>query len=273
MRRSFLERNLARFTTMLQESVLTEESAAATGWLQQMDPRVKIAGILALLVASAFSHSMTVIVAIYGLTVVLAAGSRLFSFSFFRRIWIFMPFYSALVAVPALFLTPGKTWIQIGSLVITEQGARTATFLILRVATSVSFMLLLVSTTAWPRLLKALRSLRFPRILIVLLAMTYRYIYVLLQTANSLFLARTSRRVGPETWQSTGQWTGAMLTALLGKSSHLSNEVYLAMQSRGFRGEPVIFRDFQMKTSDVVWLLFLLFFAACGLYFGTWRSL
>jgi len=273
MRRSFLERNLARFTTVLQESVLAEDSAAATGWLQQMDPRVKVTGILALLIASAFSHSMIVIVAIYALTVFLAAGSRLFSFSFIRRIWIFMPFYSALVAVPALFLTPGKMWIQIGSLVITEQGARTAAFLVLRVATSVSFMLLLVSTTAWPRLLKALRSLRFPKILIVLLAMTYRYIYVLLQTANSLFLARTSRRVGPETWQSTGQWTGAMLTALLGKSSHLSNEVYLAMQSRGFRGEPVIYRDFQMKTTDIGWLFFLLLFAICSLYFGTWRSL
>ncbi len=273
MRRTFVERNLARFASVLQESVLMEESAAANGWLQRMDPRVKVTGFLALLAASAFSHSMIVIAVIYVLTLFLAGGSRLFTLSFFRRTWIFMPFYSALIAIPALFLTPGNSWIRIGSVVISEQGARTATFLVLRVATSVSFMLLLVSTTSWPRLLKALRSLRFPRLLIFLLAMTYRYIYVLLQTANSLFLARTSRRVGPETWQNTGRWTGAILTSLLGKSVHLSNEVYLAMQSRGFRGEPVIFQDFRMKRSDAGWLIFLLLFAACSLYFGTWRNL
>jgi cobalt/nickel transport system permease protein len=37
---------------------------------------------------------------------------------------------------------------------------------------------------------------------------------------------------------------------LLHKTLHLSNEVYLAMQARGFRGEVYILDDFEMHARD-----------------------
>ena len=40
---------------------------------------------------------------------------------------------------------------------------------------------------------------------------------------------------------------------LLSKSMDLSNDVYLAMQSRGFRGEVRILSDFRMKSWDYRW--------------------
>ncbi len=204
---------------------------------------------------------------------ILAAGSNIFSVSFLARVWIFMPFYTVLIAIPALFLTPGESIFRIPglSLDVTAQGFRSAAFLVLRVATSVSFMLLLVLTTSWPALLKAMRSLKFPRILVFLLMMTYRYLYVLLSTANALFLGRKSRRVGPEAWRSTRSWMGLLSGALLAKSFHLSNEVHLAMQSRGFRGEPVTMDDFRLKGSDFAWMFLLLLTAGAAFYFGRWR--
>ena len=39
---------------------------------------------------------------------------------------------------------------------------------------------------------------------------------------------------------------------LLSKTLHLSGEVYLAMQARGFRGEVYLLDDFQMRSLD--WL-------------------
>jgi len=270
--RSFLERSLARFTSVLQESVFAEETVSRNGWLQAMDPRVKVYGTLLLILCSSFSHEALSVISIYLLSLVLAFGSKVFSMSFVRRVWIFMPLYTTLIALPALFMTPGTPWITFpGALTISRQGALVAFFLVLRVATSVSFMFLLVLTTSWPSLLKALRSLGFPQLLVFLLAMTYRYIYVLLHTANSLFLARKSRKVGAEAWQSTRQWIGVLLGTLLGKSYHLSSEVYLAMQSRGFRREPVILSDFRIKSSDAVWLVFFTMFGCIAFYFGYWR--
>jgi cobalt/nickel transport system permease protein len=43
----------------------------------------------------------------------------------------------------------------------------------------------------------------------------------------------------------------------LTKSFHLSGEVYLAMQSRGFRGEVFTLDDFKMRARD--WAALLLF--------------
>jgi cobalt/nickel transport system permease protein len=273
--RSFLEKSLARFTGMLQESVFAEETASRKGWLQSIDPRVKIAGFLLLLLASAFSHSLQVIAFLYAFSLILAVGSRVFSVSFLARIWIFMPFYTALIALPALFVIPGDPVFRIPGLswTISEQGLRSAAFLVLRVATSVSFMLLLVLTSSWPSLLKAMRSLRFPKILVFLLMMTYRYLYVLLSTANSLFLGRKSRRVGPEVWQNTRDWIGMLSGALLAKSFHLSNEVHLAMQSRGFRGDPAVMEDSRFKSSDLFWLIVLFLAAFAAFYFGRWRTI
>jgi cobalt/nickel transport system permease protein len=272
--RSFIEKTLARLAGVLQESIFAEETASRKGWLQGIDPRIKIACFLLLLLASAFSHSLVIIASLYLFGLILAIGSRVFSVTFLARIWIFMPFYTALIAIPALFLTPGEPIFRIPglSLAITEQGLRSGTFLVLRVATSVSFMLLLVLTTSWPALLKAMRSLGFPRILVFLLMMTYRYLYVLLSTANSLFLGRKSRRVGPEAWQSTRDWMGMLSGALLARSFHLSNEVHLAMQSRGFRGDPVMMNDFRFKPSDAAWMVLLLLVAGAAFYFGRWRT-
>ena len=270
MTRSYLERNLAHFAHVLEETVFAETVANRTGWLQQMDPRVKVAGFLLLVIDSALSHSITTVAAIYFVSLILAIGSHAFSLSFVRRVWIFMPLYTGIIAIPAVFLTPGNEYLSVGPLTVTEQGLRTAAFLILRVATSVSYTFLLVLTTSWPRLLKALRVLGVPRIIIFLLSMTYRYIYVLLHTANSLFLARKSRNVGRELWRSTTDWIGSLLSSLLGKSYHLSNEVYLAMISRGYRGEPVIWNDFRMRGTDLAWLSFFLVFFAVTFYSGYW---
>lgn len=271
--RSFLERNLARLTGVLQESVFAEEAALLPGWLQRMDPRVKLAGFLLILIASAFSHSMMIVVGLLAFSLVLAAGSRLFGLSFLRRVWIFMPFYTALVALPALVLTPGDVAFRAGIFTITQQGIRTAAFLTLRVAVSVSFMLLLILTTSWPVLLKALRSLGFPRTLVFLLSVTYRYIYVLLSSANNLFLARKSRKLGPEAWQSTSRWTGALFGSLLEKSYVLSNEVFLAMKARGFRGEAEVLVDFRLRSHDVAWMILLFAVAGVSFYFGFWRMM
>lgn len=269
--RDSLEHNLARFTHFLQEGFLAEETARLNGWFQKIDARVKLFCILILVLTTAFSRDLVVILCLYLLSLIFCSGSRLLTTSFVRRIWMFMPLYTAFVAAPALFLTPGDPLWGSTRFSITAQGLNSFLFLVMRVATTVSFMMLLVLTTSWPRLLKAMRSLGCPRMVVFLLAMTYRYVDVLLQTANSLFLARKSRRLGHEEWRTTRSWIGALMGSLLGKSLHLSQEVFLAMQSRGFRGEPLLLSEFNMRKKDWLWFIALLVFALVAFYAGFWR--
>jgi len=71
-----------------------------------------------------------------------------------------------------------------------------------------SFGILLVLTTRWTSILAALRWFRVPSVFVTILGMTYRYIFLLLHTANSMFLARRSRSLGTFTARENRRWLG-----------------------------------------------------------------
>ena len=50
-------------------------------------------------------------------------------------------------------------------------------------------------TTPWADLLKSLQALRVPQVFVLVLSMTYRYIFLFLHTVNGMFEARKSRVV------------------------------------------------------------------------------
>ncbi len=104
-------------------------------------------------------------------------------------------------------------------LAITATGlAHAPAFLILRVETSATLALLLIFTTPWMHVLKALRILRAPVLLVVILGMTCRYILLLLETAHEMFESRKSRTVGALDRASAGAWPYRAAGVLLNRS-------------------------------------------------------
>ena len=84
--------------------------------------------------------------------------------------------------------------------------------------------------------------------------MTYRYIFLMLQTAHDMFEARRSRTVGELVGSDSRRLAAATAGVLLAKSFHLSSETYLAMQSRGFRGQVSSIDEFRMHVRDWITL-------------------
>ncbi len=253
-RRSVIERTLAGLAQALEQSLFAENIARQPGLLQALDPRIKIISILALLIAVGLSRSLPVLLGLYGVALVLAWRSAVPMGFFIKRVWLFMPFFTGIIALPAFFVTPGPPLVMLPlGLTITRTGALTALFLLLRVSTSVSLGVLLMLTTAWPTLLKALSVLRVPDGFILILGMTYRYIYLLLRTAEDMFLSRKSRVVGRMSSAEERHVVAASAGTLLNKTLHLSGEVYLAMQSRGYRGQARTLDAFRMRALDWAW--------------------
>jgi len=268
-RRGVIERTLADLAQALEQSLFAENIARRPGLLQALDPRVKIISILALLIAVGLSRSLLVLLGLYGVALVLAWRSAVPMGFFVKRVWLFMPFFTGIIALPAFFITPGPPLVALPlGLVITRPGALTALFLLLRVSTSVSLGVLLMLTTAWPTLLKALGVLRVPEGFILILGMTYRYIYLLLRTAEDMFLSRKSRVVGRISSADERRVLAASAGTLLNKSLHLSGEVYLAMQSRGYRGQAHTLDTFRMRALDWVWGLAIAAVAAGAIWLG-----
>jgi cobalt/nickel transport system permease protein len=264
-----LEHTLQKISETLERSLFAEEIIGRPGLLQSLDPRVKILATLALLIGVSFSHSLIVIAAIYLLALLLAWRSAIPTSTFITRVWLALPLFTGLVVLPALFITPGPVWLLLPlGLVITRTGATTVLFILLRVSTSVSLTLLLILTTPWNVVLSALSILRVPDVFILILGMTYRYIYLLLRTANDMFLSRQSRMVGRLGGAEQRRILAATSATLLNKSLTMSSEVYLAMLSRGFTGAVVTLKPFKMQQRDWSWAAFFALVTVLVIFLG-----
>lgn len=238
------------FTEALAHTLESEECARQRGLLQALDPRVKLVGLLALVVAAALSRKLAVMAALFALGIVLAVASRLSLWSLAKRVWLVAFAFTFMIAAPALFLTPGEAVYRFGWLAITAQGVRSALVLVARVETAVTLSTLLVLTTPWMHLLKALRTLLVPVEVIMLLAMTHRYVVLLTETANAMFESRQSRMVGRLNGAEQRRLMVNTGGVLLSKTLELGNQVFLAMLARGFRGEVRLLHEFRLRGLD-----------------------
>jgi cobalt/nickel transport system permease protein len=266
-RSGFIERTLVDLNNVLDQTLFAESIARQKGLLQRLDARLKLFCLLLFVLAVSLSHSLLVIASLYAGTLLLAAGSRIPFGTLIKRTWVFIPFFTGLIALPALFITPGPAWLRLPlGLAITQTGARAALFLLLRVGTSVSLGTLLVLTTPWNSILKALGALHIPDVIVLVLGMTYRYIYLLLHLTGDMFLSRKSRILKPLPPAEARRLAAAIAGELVGKSLQVSSDVYLAMQARGYRGVPQTMHPFRMRKLDWLCAVLALLIAAAAIW-------
>lgn len=269
--RSVLEKTVHHISEALEATLFAENISQHPGLLQRLDPRVKVISLLLLVVTVALVQGLLFLGILYVVALILAVLSRIPLAFFLKRTLVFIPLFTGVIALPAIFdiLTPGKPLIvffdaerQISwgplalpqHLAITDTGITVATRLILRVSASLSFTVLLLLTTRWASLLKALRVLGVPRVFVVILGMTYRYIFLLLHTVNTMFMAKKSRTVGHLSSRDNRRWLTTTMGLMVDKSYTLSENVYQAMLSRGYRGEVAIMDTFALRRADIVWV-------------------
>ena len=253
-RNRFVEKTIRSLLDVLQQALFAEEMAQASGLLQRLDARVKVVGMGALVVAAVALHRLSVLVFLLAVGVVLAFASHIPIRLLATRIWMAVLAFTGVIALPAIFLTPGATAFRLPVLdwAASYAGLRAAAFLILRAETAATFAAILILCTLWTQLLRAMRFFRIPATLVVIVGMTYRYIFLFARTAQDMFEAREARLIGILEPADRRRLAAASAGLLLGKSIQMSGEVHLAMQARGFRGEVRLLEDRSMSSKD--WL-------------------
>jgi len=222
-----------------------------------------------LILATVFCRRLSLLGMLFAFSIVLAISSHVSIRSLVKRVWLIVFAFTALIALPALFITPGEVILHMpGSTSITYQGLHTALLLILRVETTVTLTTILVLCTPWNQLLRALRSLGIPAELIVIAAMTHRYIFLLIETTNQMFESRISRTVGVLSGSQERAIMSQTAAVLLNKSMDLSYEVYLAMMARGFRGDIRLLREPHLRAWDCIGLILIGFLATFVIWMG-----
>lgn len=250
----WLEHTLAGITSSIERAVFSEHHARLGGFLQRIDPRAKLGMFLAVVLSASLTSSVGVLIALYAIVLGVAAASRI-PFDFFvKRVWLGIPFFAGIVVIPAIFFVPGERVFDLAigpiHLAPSYPGLSGAVLFVARVGVSVSLAVLLVMTTPWADILKSLRAVRVPQIFVLILSMTYRYIFLFLHTTNGLFLARKSRIVARTSGGEQRRWIAGSMGGLTSRAFKMSNDVYAAMIARGFTGEMRAYSEMRLTLVD-----------------------
>jgi cobalt/nickel transport system permease protein len=259
----FVEKTIGGGARLMSTAMFSDDVAAKPGVLQAIDPRVKLATLFSLLFTAALLRHIPLLVALYVVTLVLAVTSGLPLGFFVKRVWLFIPIFTGIIVAPATlsFITHGQIVVPLGTwfghpVGLTRQGLEGAALIVTRVAVSISLVVLLTLTTPWNRLLAALRALFIPRMFVVVLAMTYRYLFHLLNSVTDMYTARKSRTVARDGDVTKGRaFVAATGGALFGKAHALSEEVHLAMVARGYTGGGRTLDRARLRLVDGAWIV------------------
>jgi cobalt/nickel transport system permease protein len=268
-RKSFIQKTLDGILSFFQESFTAESYSKRKGLLQGLDPRVKLVSILAVVFSLSLTRDMGILLGVYAFELLLAYASLIGIWFFFKRVWLFVPIFTAVIAIPMIFniFLPGDPLFQViylgpgahlgpfllpESIYVTKQGLNAAIVFTMRVVVCVSAVVLLFLTTPQQVLFKSLRSVGVPMIFVFTLEMTYRYIFLLTDLIREIYIAKRARTIMSRSMSEEQKWVGGRIGYILIRSLSMSEKVHMAMQSRGFTGDVKILQDFHVGKRDYI---------------------
>lgn len=137
--------------------------------------------------------------------------------------------------------------------------------IIIKSALTITAVLILIATTGMDKMALALRMLKIPKIFVLQLLLTYRYISVLLEEFWRMLRAYSLRTlefkgIKRKAW-------GSFVGQLILRTFDRAQRVYQAMCLRGFNGEYNTGEDISIKVIDFVYLIaWVVFFTVVKIY-------
>jgi cobalt/nickel transport system permease protein len=263
-RRSVARRTADAVGGAVRELLQNEDLAAGPGLMQSLDPRVRLATVLALAVTASLVRSVWVLGAVFVATMAVAWASRVDVGAFVRRVWASAGLFAVLLAAPAAtsWFTPGRALVTLGPLAITAPGLAIAVRLVARVAAGAGVGLLVVWTTRWTDIMRALTSWHVPDVVVAIFAMTQQQIVSLMRTVESTHLARESRMLSEGSTAETRGWVVERMAFTARKSLKTADDVYDAMLARGYSGAWPSIARLRTRSRDWLWLCGCALFSA-----------
>ena len=141
---------------------------------------------------------------------------------------------------------------------------RNSVLLILKIAGTIISINTLSYTTKWHDMIRALKKFFIPDIFILVFDITLRYIFILGEFALDMFYSLKLRSVGKNNHKYSS--ISKLMGGLFLKSKEMGDEMYSAMECRGFTGEYRIYRKLRLTAADWIYIalhagIFLLFLA------------
>ena len=147
---------------------------------------------------------------------------------------------AAISRIPPWFLIKRMLWLETLVLAVAvltlfqPNGLQLFLWLVARSSLCLLTMLLLSNTTPFSELLRVMRRIKIPTMLITTLALMYRYLFVMMDEASRMKRARASRTF---TEKKSHRWRTAatVVGQLFVRVSERSERIFAAMCARGWK--------------------------------------
>lgn len=197
----------------------------------------KLVSILLMIIFVSLSKSTTYVLIANVFLLLLINFLGIEEIKYVLKVSFVMAVVTLLILLPSIFLGYGNN-----ALMIT-----------LKVFSSVAFVNTLSCSTKWNDLLGTLKLFKVPDLFIFVLDITIKYIILLGEFSLNMIYALKLRSVGKSNYKS------ASLSGIVGtmfiKSKEMSEEMYAAMECRGFTGEYRAFKKFKFKAADFICII------------------
>jgi len=171
-----------------------------------------------------------------------------------RRVAVLSPFILMLVLMAPLYdRRPMAVEVGPWSMMATA-GWISAANIAAKFALGVMALTALMCTTPFALLLEAMRRLGVPKLMVMQLGFLYRYLYVLLDEALRLKRARDFRGAALAPVGRRLAATGGVIGMLLIRTLDRSQRIALAMDVRGYTGEPHGLQRLRFTNADAIML-------------------
>jgi cobalt/nickel transport system permease protein len=139
-------------------------------------------------------------------------------------------------------------------------------FMIFKVLLTVGMVNIFSFTTGWHSAVKTFKLFYVPDIFIFIMDICIRYIYLLGDLSLEMMYALKSRTIG----RNKGKYKSmsGILGSLFLKSMEMGNEMYYAMECRGFNGEYKASVNKRFTFCDLVYIIAFVLLAFAFFFFG-----
>ncbi|MCU0848921.1 MAG: cobalt ECF transporter T component CbiQ [Spirochaetes bacterium] len=265
---NFIDKSLKSLAEIVGANYVQWETSKKNGLFQRLNPRLKLVFFIFNILLISIKKDVSSEAFLFLIMFIFITVSRLDLFRIYKKILFAGFFFGFLVALPSSLniITDGEIvlhlarldgarqfWIyripaEIG---ITREGLSGVAMLCLRVMNSVSVSLLIIFTTPFYDLMKSLKTFRVPDSFIMIVLLSYKYIFILSKTIEDFYLALKSRLIGNVKGSEIRDIIAGRTFLVFKKSTAAYEEVYRAMVARGFSGSVSFYLTDRITAADL----------------------
>ena len=227
---------------------------AKTSSLFVIDPRVKFLSTVIFAAAISLLRDVQILIFAFFFVLVILFISRVPLTHYGKHFSISIPFI--IFPTIALYFTNGPL---------------PAASMLLRITTCIMAMIIMASTTPFYYLLEGIQKMRFPKLIVILLTFTYRYLFVLFDEFIRMGKARKARGFNGRTHLLDGfalRTIASTAGMILVRALDRGDSIYNAMLLRGYSGEIKTLIPLRIKKIDCLFFMAYLSISVFLLSFG-----